>query len=92
MKKKFGEDWLKWAVDIETSSNCDISAGLDLGQHTAEYIRDKENYINYDKLITFLSNELGEILSPEDLEAIASKTQDITRDRIRESRQSSKVA
>lgn len=38
MSDNFNEYWLKWAVEIEDEADCDIEAGLYLGQHLGEYL------------------------------------------------------
>ncbi len=57
-------------VQIEEETNCDISAGPDLGSHLGEYLADAINYIDSRQLIAFLQSELSSILSSEEIDAI----------------------
>ena len=84
MSANFNEAWLEWAIKIEDEAACDIEAGLDLGQHLGEYIAKSQSYINHEKLMSILKEELGTILPQEDIEMIAAATQNCTRDRIKE--------
>jgi len=92
MSINFDENWLKWAVQIEDEANCDIQAGLDLDQNLEEYIAKTQGHINHEKLMSVLQEELGNILSSEDLEMIADATQNCVRDRLKEKFQSFEVA
>lgn len=62
-------------VQIEEETNCDISAGIDLGPHLGKYLVDAVNYINDHKLIALLQEDLSSILSPDEIEAIANVVQ-----------------
>ena len=62
-------------VEIEEETNCDISAGIDLGPHLGEYLADAVNYINDHKLIALLQEDLSSILSPDEIEALANVVQ-----------------
>lgn len=62
-------------VQIEEETNCDISAGIDLGSHLGEYLADAVNYINDHKLIALLQEDLSSILSPDEIEVIANVVQ-----------------
>ncbi len=92
MSRNFDETWLKWAVKIEEEANCDVQAGPDLGQHLGEHLANSQGYINHERLMVVLKEELGSFLSQNDLEVIANATQDCVRDRIKEKLQSSEVA
>lgn len=92
MSIKFNEDWLKWAIQIEDEVGCDIDAGLDLGQHLGEYIAKSQSYINHEKLMSILQEELGTLLSQEDLEMIADATQKCVHNRLKEKFHSFEVA
>ena len=72
---KFDENWLKEAVAMEDEAGCDIHAGLELGQHAGEYIRNAKSYINRQKLISVLKEGLDEVLSPQDIEEMADELQ-----------------
>lgn len=92
MSGKFGEKWLDWAVEIEEKADCDIEAGSDLGRYLGEYLAKSRNYINREKLMSFLQEELGNLLSQRELEEIANATQNYAREHIQEKIQSSEVA
>jgi hypothetical protein len=62
-------------VQIEEETNCDISAGPDLGPHLGEYLAAAINYIDDRKLIALLQSELSGVLSSEEIEAIANGVQ-----------------
>lgn len=62
-------------VQIEEETNCDISAGLDLGSHLGEYLADAINYIDECKLMALLQSELNSVLSSDEIEAIANVVQ-----------------
>jgi hypothetical protein len=92
MNTNFNESWLEWAVQIEEETNCDLQAGLPLGKHLQEYIEQTQIYINHDKLMSVLQEELGEILSPEDIEQIAIDTQKRVNKVIKEKEKSTHAA
>ena len=92
MNANFNESWLEWAVQIEKEEGCDIQAGLPLDKHFKEYIELTQRYINHEKLMSVLQDELGAILSPEDIEKIAINTQKRAKDVIREREKSSSQA
>jgi hypothetical protein len=75
MNTNFNDSWLEWAVQIEEEAGCDVQAGLPLGKHLKDYIEQTQRYINHEKLISVLQEELGAILSSEDIEKIALDTQ-----------------
>jgi hypothetical protein len=83
MNANSNESWLEWAVQIEEEASCDIQAGLRLGKHFKEYVGLTQRYINHEKLISVLREELGEILSSEDIEQIAIDTQKRANDAIK---------
>lgn len=92
MSNKFGKKWLDWAVNLEEEADCDLEAGLDLGRYLGEYLTKSQNYINYEKLILFLQEELGSILSQEEIAEIANATQTSARDHVQEKLHPSKIA
>jgi hypothetical protein len=55
---EFDEEWLKNAVQIEDEANCNIQAGLDLGQNLDIYISEAKSYINCKKLTVVLEESL----------------------------------
>jgi hypothetical protein len=92
---RFDESWMNWALQIEEDLDSDISAGLDIGEHLGEYLTEmaeSQNCLSRDKLMTVLQEELGSVLSQDDLESIASATQSLVRERIHEKSQSSAIA
>lgn len=92
MSSKFNDDWLKWAVEIEDEAGCDVQAGLNLGQHSGEYLAKSQGYINNEKLISVLQEKLGTILSQEELEEVVDALQENVHNRIREKLNSVEVA
>jgi hypothetical protein len=92
MNVNFNESWLEWAIQIEAASGCDIQAGLPLGKHFKEYVEQTQRYINHEKLLLVLQEELGAILSPEDIEKIANDTQKRTNEVINEKEKSPRAA
>ena len=92
MSSNLNDDWLKWAVEIEDEAGCDIQAGLNLGQHSGEYLAKSQGYINNEKLISVLQEKLGTILSQEELEEIVDAMQEDVHNRIREKLNSVEVA
>jgi len=72
---KFDEKWLREVVAIEDEANCDIHAGLELGQNLDEYVTNAKSYINRQKLISILKEGYEEILSPIDIEKMADELQ-----------------
>ncbi len=91
----FDESWMNWALQIEEGSDSDISAGLDIGEHLGEYLNElaeSQNCLSKEKLMAILQEELGNVLSQDDLESIVSDTQSLVRKRIHEKSQSSAIA
>lgn len=82
MSSNFSESWLEWAIQIEDEAACDVEAGLDLGQYLGQYLAKSQGYISHEKLISMLQEELGAILSQEDLEVIARETENQVRNYI----------
>ena len=62
MTAKFDEAWLERAIKLEDEANCDIEAGLDLGQYLGQYIAKTQSYVSREKLMSVLQEELGTIL------------------------------
>jgi hypothetical protein len=92
MSFEFDEKWLKNAIQIEDEANCDIQAGLDLGQNADTYISEAKSYINYEKLMVILEESLGTIFQSNELELLASELQDRTRDLVIQKLQTKKAA
>jgi hypothetical protein len=92
MSSNLNEEWLKWAVQLEDEAACDIEAGLNIGQHLGEYIANSQGYINHEKLMSILKEELGAFLSQEELEIIANATQNYVSERVKEKLRSFEVA
>jgi hypothetical protein len=57
MSIQLNDDWLKWAVEIEDKAGCDIEAGLNLGQHSGEYLAKSQGYINHEQLMLIQQEE-----------------------------------
>jgi phage terminase large subunit-like protein len=92
---RFDESWMNWALQIEEDLDSDISAGLDIGEHLGEYLTElseSKNCLSKEKLMAVLQEELGNVLSEDDLESIVSDTQSLVRKRIHEKNQSSAIA
>jgi hypothetical protein len=70
--------WLNHAIEGEEADD-DSAAGLgyspQLGKMLRGYLASKSIALNQDRLVRFLQEELGEKLSNEDLEMIASELQ-----------------
>jgi hypothetical protein len=89
------QNWMNWALQVEDDLDSEISAGLDIGEHLGEYLTEmaeSQNCLSRDKLMTVLQEELGSVLSQDDLESIASATQSLVRERIHEKSKSSAIA
>lgn len=89
---KFDEKWLREAVAIEDEADCDIHAGLELGQNLGEYVTNAKSYINRQKLISVLKDGFDEILSPTDIEQIADELQREAQEKARKIIQAKKTA
>jgi len=75
---KLNENWLRWAVQIEDEADCDISAGLDYGQNLDKYLEllsRHERPISHVKFLEILTDEVGIILSKEEIEKLADEFQ-----------------
>ena len=89
---KFDEKWLREAVAIEDEADCDIHAGLELGQNLDEYVTNAKSYINRQKLISVLKDGFEEILSPTDIEEIADELQKEAQEKARKIIRAKKTA
>ena len=92
MKLNFDENWLEQAIQIEDSVNGEISAGLDLGQHTGEYLAMRKSRISREKMAEILEEKLGNILECADYEDIIDATQSYVDKKIRMKIDTSKTA
>lgn len=92
MSINFSDEWLQWAVELEDEAGCDIEAGLNVGQHLGEYLAKRQSYINQEKFMTILQEELGNLLSQAEIEKIVDAMQQDVHNRIREKLQSPEVA
>jgi hypothetical protein len=92
MSMAFNDEWLQWAVKVEDEAGCDIEAGLNFGQHSGEYLAKTQNYIDPEKLMAILREELGTLLSQAELQKIVDAMQKDVHNRIREKVQSTEVA
>jgi len=59
---KFDEKWLREAVAAEDEADCDIHAGLELGQNLGEYVTNAKSYIDRQKLISVLKEGFEVVL------------------------------
>ena len=89
---KFDEKWLREAVAMEDEADCDIHAGLELGQNLGEYVKNAKSYINRQKLISVLKEGFDEILSPTDIEKIADELQKEAQEKARKIIRAKKTA
>ncbi|MDZ7962086.1 MAG: hypothetical protein RMY34_30160 [Aulosira sp. DedQUE10] len=92
MSGKVSKQWLEWASQVEDEVNCDVEAGLDLGKRLGDYLGKSQIYIDRNKLLCLLQEELGNFLSEGEIEIIANATQNCVRDRIQVKLQSTDVA
>ncbi|HHP7245870.1 MAG TPA: hypothetical protein ACFE0H_14415 [Elainellaceae cyanobacterium] len=86
------EAWLMRSVELEDAAGCDIQAGPNLGSDAGAYLAAAESYITPDKLMAVLQEELGGMLSQDDLDFIATTTQRAARARVFEKYHSAKIA
>ncbi len=63
----------------ETEANCDIEAGFDWGQRAENYLSATGDYVDRQKLVSMLREELGGLLAPEAIESIATDLQSRTK-------------
>lgn len=89
---KFDEKWLREAVAMEDEADCDIHAGLELGQNLGEYVKNAKSYIDRQKLISVLKEGFDEILSPADIEKIADELQKEAQEKARKIIRAKKTA
>ena len=78
MRIKFDDNWLKWAAQIEDEADCDISAGLDHGQNVGEYLKmemSKSKPISNGRFIQVLQDEIGTVLSEQEIEKLVQDFQ-----------------
>jgi len=79
MSINFDEKFLDWAVQLEDESNCDVSAGRDLGKDVDQYLE----YVlsckltNYSKVLNLLQQKLSTTLPQNEIEALASQCLEI---------------
>ncbi len=87
-----GDSWLNWAVQLEDEVDCDVAAGLDLGQKFSTYLAKTKTSFNRQKIIAIFHEELGNILSDEEIEKIMEDTEKNIFDCIEEKFQNSNIA
>lgn len=92
MTFKISQERLKELAKIEAEIGCDVEAGLNLGTHAGEYLASVKNYVDRDSLLTVLNEGLSQLLSPEDIEAIANELQIHTETLVTEKLQATKSA
>lgn len=83
---------LRRLAQIEDEANCDISAGFDWGQNLGSYLAQSTNTVSHSKLIAMLQENLGTVLSIEELEEVALSFQQQLRSRVIQKLQSTKSA
>jgi|GEM_PF-1661085 len=89
---KFDEKWLREAVAIEDEANCDIHAGLELGQNLGKYVTNTKNSINRQKLLSVLEEGFDGILSLNEIEEMADELQKQAQEKARKIIQAKKTA
>jgi hypothetical protein len=76
MNINFDKNFLDWAVQLEDESNCDISAGIDLGQNVDKYLEYvlscQPSTSSYDKILSLFQQKLGTTLPQDEIEELAS--------------------
>ena len=77
---------------LEEEAGCDIEAGLDLGRSAGVYLASAKSYIDRGKLLSVLQEGLGNVLSSEEIEAIAADLQYRTQNLVKEKLQSTQSA
>lgn len=75
MTFKLDRQRLQQLAAVEEQADCDVEAGFELGQDAGAYIANVQKYVNQKKLIGMLKEELSELLSSEDIAAIATELQ-----------------
>ena len=83
---------MREAVAAEDEADCDIHAGLELGQNLDEYVTNAKSYINRQKLISVLKEGFEEILSPTDIEKMADELQKEAQEKARKIIRAKKTA
>lgn len=75
MKFMVTEEEAREMARFEEEAGCDISAGPDWGIHLDKVIELALNPVDRGKLIELLSEQLGRMLSPEELEDLVADFQ-----------------
>lgn len=72
MKFTVAEEEARDMVQFEAEVGCDISAGSDWGIHLAKALALALNFVGRVKLIELLSEQLGKVLSQEEVEELVA--------------------
>ncbi|HEY9909829.1 MAG TPA: hypothetical protein V6D18_19735 [Thermosynechococcaceae cyanobacterium] len=92
MEFRLDEAKLRELAQIEAETNCDISAGFDLGKNLGDYLIQDTPTLDSEKLMGILRERLSTVLTPEELEDAAQSIQTHIRNRVIEKYQSVKSA
>jgi hypothetical protein len=92
MNSQFDETWLLKAVQLETEANCDIQAGLNIEKKASIYLESAQSYINHERLLSMLREELGTLFQETELEDLAVDFQARARKKVIEKLQVSRSA
>jgi protein-arginine kinase activator protein McsA len=60
---------------LEIEAGCDVSAGPDYGIHLGKVMELAFHQVNREKFVNLLSQEVGNVLSREEIEEVASNIQ-----------------
>ena len=73
------DEWLEETARLEAEAGCSASAGFDWGADGGAYLTSRKASISPEKLMHFLKEELGQLLSQAELESIAADVQQSAR-------------
>jgi len=82
MDFRLDEADIRALAQIEEEVGCDISAGADWGARLGDYLAIRQKPIDQEKLVAVLQEGLGEVLSAEEVEAIANDIQEQVRQQV----------
>jgi heme oxygenase len=82
MNSQFDETWLLKAMQLETEANCDIQAGLNIENKADIYLESAQSYINHERLLSMLREELGTLFKEAELEDLAVDFQARAREKV----------
>jgi hypothetical protein len=92
MAFEISQDELLEMARIEEEAGCDVEAGFDWGRSAAAYLISAQSYIDREKLLALLRESLSALLDTEEIDAIATKLQNHTKDLVIERLQSAESA